>query len=431
MKFGAMSLLLLALLLVSSYPAQAAGGMVTVDAPLPVQATLNGTPFLITGPVSVSGILCMQTLVYVDSFDRFSFAGWFMNGTSVGSSACYTVTTGAILAHYNKQFLVTIIYSPQNRVANSTWVNAGSSVRVSLPATLDDPAYRYVLEQVLVQGMPVYAPGGSTSVSADAPVTVEGLYKQFVNVTIVYPSNTETKWLPAGQDWFYTFPRSFPEGKNSSLRFDGVNVFGTNQYTLTGNVLLLSPTSPLILEPLYHLYYYVVVSYPSGVLERGWYRSDSLLNATVPQEILINDQEKVVFAGWIGASGTNQLSIPVNQSMSIRANYVTQYQVSQVSPLGTSSRFVNSGATTSFYFPPTLTASLGFTRFLKGVTVNGVDVPNQGGTVVVTVSGPTLVSASYDYEPDFIFIGLLVLAAAAVLVAYIATSRRRRSTPPT
>jgi hypothetical protein len=418
MKRVLAALALVALMLVPT-SALAAGPKVRIDAPLPVQGTLNGAPFLFTSTTtSVQGDVCMPQTVYQGPFSRYQFQGWYDNGTLLSQDACMTVSSGSYLAHFALQYMVTVTYSPLNVVQETDWVNAGDSIEVTVGTTINGSGYSYSLQQVLVSGTPVYAPGGTLQVSADGPVLVQAVYNERVNVTVVQPGGSLTRFLPAGVPWFHSFTESIPAGNGSSLRLNGVSVFGTSSYDVSGNVLSLTPTAPVIVTPIYGTYYYMKVTDPSGVVRRGWYERGNLLNVTVPSQIPVNDQERLVFSGWRGANGTNDISVPVTAAANISAVYTTEYQITQSSPLGTTTQWSDAGSTAAVFFPTTLTASLGFTRTLSSVLVDGTSVANDHGAVVVSVSGPVQVVAVYSYAPDYVFIGLIAAVVAVVLLGY-------------
>lgn len=404
-----------------------ASALVETDAPLPVKITVNGSEFLLnTSQASLSGKICFPQFLYLNTFVRFYFSGWYSNGTLLESKNCYTITSGQYLAHYTKQYLITIIYSPQGVVANSTWADAGSLTSFNVPTLIADRDYSYKLHKVLIQGSPIFAPFGKFQISADNPTNIEALYDVFVNVTLILPSSRQTIWVPIDKPWYYTFPPIMESGNESRYRLDGFNVIGASQYTISSNTIIVNPSSPLTIQPIYNLYYSVMVDGPSGILLRGWFKQGSLANITAPQQLQLNEQEKLVFTGWKGANGTSSLSIQVNGPIHLSAIYATEYQVTQISPLGSSSRFVMKGNATALYFPPILPASLGFTRYLKTVLVNGIEVQNNGGVIVLSVQGPTEVTAVYEYGPDYVFIAIILIIVVLVSIGYILSSKRKK-----
>jgi hypothetical protein len=412
-------LVLLAGLVLAPAAAQAAAPTITVDAPTPMQVTVNGSPYLLTNSsAALQGTVCVPQYVYQDSFARYAFDAWFSSGKLVGSSTCLDVSSGGYLAHFIKQYAVSVTYSPQNTVASSTWVDSGSSVLLSVPVEMQSSSFMYKLNQVIVAGTPVYAPSGAFNVSASGPEAVQAIYNQFTNVTLVLPSGASTLWAPTGQSWYHVFASALPGAGGSSLRLDGFQVYGTASYAANGNTMSLTPSAPVVIVPSYALSYFVTVTDPTGVVLRGWFQDGSLVNATVPGQLPVNNEERLVFAGWAGMNGTNQISVPVNSTMNLTAEYSVEYQVTQSSPLGVTSEWVLGGKSTAVSFPTVLPASLGLTRTLTETLVNGVETPNQQGTVVVPVNGPVQVVGVYGYAPDYVFIGVIVVIAAVFLVGY-------------
>jgi hypothetical protein len=421
-----LALLVLAILSLP-IPLAHATGEVTIDATYPIQATLNGSPYLISGPASgIFGTLCLPQLIYQNSFARYSFAGWYSNGTLSSTDTCASLTGTAILAHYNQQYRVTVVYTPQNQVANSTWVNAGTLDELSVPAWINGSQYRYQLQGVVVSGAPVFAPGGLLSVSANEPLVVQAEYQTYVALTIALPSKNTTVWVVQGQPWYRIFPQVLQDTSGTSLRLDGFDVFGTSQYAASGNVMTATPSSPMMIRPLYDTYYYVVVNGPEGYLARDWYRNGSLVNVTAPAVIQINDQKQLEFTGWTGVTSGNVLSFVASKPQQYTANYATEFSVLQNSPLGSSTRFIMQGNSTAMFFPTTLPATLGLTRTLESVLVNGAPIFSHQGIVAITVNGPTEVTAVYTYGPDYIFIGFVAAALVAITLIYFAQGRRRR-----
>jgi hypothetical protein len=434
MRGGHLLLALIALLAAFPVHLALASANVSVDVPGTVEATLNGKPYLIQGSASVQGTLCLPTFVYASAFARYEFGGWYVNGSLVSKEACMSLSQGSYLAHYELQYWVSVYSSPPGLLSSGLWARAGEQVNVTLPLTLNASyGVRYVLSMVLVQGVPVPAPGGSLRLGVGSPINVEADYQKFVLVEVSYPNGTVSQfWVPSGSAWSLSLPSELPGAKGGSvLRLRDVLVIASTAFRTSDNVLVLAPDTPTKIFPSYSTYYHVTATSPQGVLVSGWYAEGDIVRVEAPGMIQLSEERRLVFVGWEGTNLTSpQLNLQVTGPLNLTARYVLEDLLTQESPLGSSSRFVAEGSTQALYFPPKLPGALGLSRSLAKVLVDGQVVQDDNGLVRITVREPTHVVAVYVYSLDLSTFAFLLLAAAALAGAYVLLKRRGKEAGP-
>jgi hypothetical protein len=424
-------LALLAALLPLAPPLHAEQGLVAVDVPFQLLATLDGRPILLSGQASVSGLLCMPPLSYASPLERYLFEGWYVAGQKVSGSRCLMVDGGSYLAHYQQQFLVGLASDPPGLVAMSIWANASSPTAIAVPTEIEGDGFRATLKAALLNGFPLPILNGSVIVGVRAPALIQLSYEELVRLTIVYPNFTRELWVPAGKDVSLRLEEHIALSGDARLELRGVEL-GTGLVQVANGRLSVRPEGPMTLEPLYVKQYRVRIDSPQGPLAEGWYDEGARLSLSAPQIIELGPGRRLAFTGWrgINASGPS-LSLSVTEPIEAQALYELQVEVTLISPLGTSSYWLAAGETRALYVPPSLPASLGFTRVLTSLTANGKAISAQNGIAMVTPLEPMTLVASYSLAPDLPGIMIILGIAAALTGAYLALSRMgRRPRPP-
>jgi hypothetical protein len=185
----------------------------------------------------------------------------------------------------------------------------------------------------------------------------------------------------------------------------------------------------------YRLQHYLKVESPYPSNASGWcdHGKTMLVTAPVPTQQASKDT-RIVFRGWSGDYLTTdqQISIVMDGPKRIYAQYVTQYLLTVVSPVGNpqGSGWYDEGSSATFSVASP--AAEGIMGMLGGKHVfdRWSGDSNAATTIAsVTMTGPKVVTAEWrtDYTIPYIILGALIVV---VLVAGVTVAMKRKKSRP-
>jgi hypothetical protein len=185
---------------------------------------------------------------------------------------------------------------------------------------------------------------------------------------------------------------------------------------VVSNVAVLEVRGPHVIRPLYELQYHVRISGPRGAVYDGWVTAGEKVRVSVEGYVVLRENEvRLRFAGWNDSTLPRQESFEVEVRAPIRAEavYVRQYYVEVRSRYGAGGTgWYDEGSEATLIVSPNPPGNVFFRPKLVGFIGTLGPLENKNGAVKVRVDGPIRVEAVYATEPEWVNIGLLVVAVA-------------------
>jgi len=181
----------------------------------------------------------------------------------------------------------------------------------------------------------------------------------------------------------------------------------------------------------YMLQHYLSVESPYPVNASGWYDHGKTVLVSAPAQEASKDA-RAIFRSWSGnySSKDAQISVLMDSPKHILAQYVTQYLLTVVSPVGNPQGSGWYDAGSSAIFSVTSPATEGIMGMLGGKHIfdrwSG-DSNIATTTASVTMDGPKMVVAEWGTDNTTVYAVLLAIGAMAIVVAVLLVRRRKTS----
>ena len=337
-----------------------------------------------------------------------------------------------------KEYRITVEGPAGVELDGSCWYPQGTALVLQAPAEVEEGNESKTLRFASWEsmGLPVLpaqdAQGRTLTVTVDAPYTLRARYAEVPEVKEYQVTLEGPVGVTLEGSGVYTEGTSLVirapdvvdlDKQGERLRFDS--------WEATGNAVRIipdpqSPTTtitvdaPFALRADYRKQYFVIVTAPSGTLQRGWFEEGQELLLEVPTvEEIVPELVRLVFKGWQGQEGlsSTRISGVVNQPVNLSAVYERQFMVTVGAPYGSSGGgWQRVGNLVTVAVPDNIQSKLIFRKSFQGFAGYLGDQPS----IEVRVDAPTIIAATYNNDVDLGVLSLLLVIPLAAVLVYFA-----------
>ena len=274
---------------------------------------------------------------------RYAFTSWTGAYSGTNNPATWNVTTpNTQTAVWRTEHLVTID-SPRGTPLGEGWHTAGSTVEISVEATIDSAeGIRWRFAGWEIDGDIIA--DNPHSFMLTSPEEITALWQLQYRLDVVSPHG-----LPEGGGWFDAGELATFSVEPETVTIDGTRfVFtgwsGTGEGSYSGpeNPRSITMTSPVIETANWKTQHYLTVDGgPSPATGEGWFDRGANRVFSVVDPIIDDDGVRQVFVGWTGwgagsyTGAGNPAGCTMNAPILQSANYETHYMVDVNSDHGT------------------------------------------------------------------------------------------------
>jgi hypothetical protein len=244
-----------------------------------------------------------------------------------------------VMATYQTQYYLTITSTHGSPTQASQWVNAGSSITISVTSPDGNTVDRWICTGYsLDSGSPTSGTSYTfTNIQASHTITFTWQEQYYLTVNSPYGTPIVAGWYDSGSTAYASLASGTISGATGTQYvFTNWNGDASGSST-TSNAITMN--SPKTATANWKTQYYLTVSSAySTVNGSGWYDSGSTASATLTSGTISGSSTQYIFTAWSGdASGTalTSNSITMNSAKTATANWKTQYYLTVTSTYGT------------------------------------------------------------------------------------------------
>ena len=410
--------------------AQETAVRLTSNAPYPL--LIDGQEATLPVTVPVGSRACILTNPgHLSDTERRTFQGWSHGPTET----CVTFDEpGEYTAQYRTEYLLTIL-SEVKDYREIKWVPRGVPTPLSVDQEVEErPGVRYLFDE-WSGGEARFSP--QNRIVVNRPLTLEVRWTKEFFLELTGPEGV----VLVGQGWHKANQNVVIKADATGESPEEDQRLQFKQWEVTSNPAVIIPNrqQPLTsiriddthtIQAVYDVAFRVKIETPLSI-KTDWFAQDKKVEIdTEPTIDKDPGRERLSFKEWEGTDvDTPKGSVFVDGALNIKALYDQEYMVEVEAPYGvTGEGWYAEGEVATIKVPEKPSAIFFLNRSFQGFD----GYPNEGPALMLPVTGPLSVTATYQTSVNWawIFVAIAILAAVGVIYYFSQKEynrRRRRS----
>ena len=361
-----------------------------------------------------------EEVVYTSSGERYVFWSW---SDGVKDNPRRVSAGQDAIAIYKRQVRIEVING-----SGSGWYFVGERVKIWVENTV---VYLNGRERLIFKGWAGarVGPASEVYITASTPLVIEAIWeKQYKLETIGDIELIGEGWYEQGSQAIVYAPLVSYISGGERLKFSQLIPLSPNLISCLSpecNIVTVAMSNPAVIAAEYVRECKLDIILPEGAQEK-WHPCGSITTVKAEQFIEISEDIRLRFKRWIinGEEYRDLIAaVKVNGPTMAIAEYVKEYMVKIVSPMGTDIRWVEEGRSISLTPPRESTTYLLANFNFKGWRGYG----ENSSLTLDSVNEPMTIRAEYALEPDYISIASLLGSVSAIIIVYTFVRSRRAS----